>query len=409
MGRIVMHLDMDSYFASVEQQAWPALRGKPIGVTGKPLETTIIVTASKEGKKYGLKPGMPVWEARRLCPNLILVPGRASRYISTTKRFLAILKRYSPILEVYSIDEVFMDVTQEAPCYGGPLAMARAIKDEFREALGRCVTATIGIAPNKTFAKLVAKKNKPDGIGILREDDIPALLEETPVGDVCGIGPRIEKRLARVGIRTLADLGRTSADYLKKEFGVYGLFLKELGQGRDGSPIVPYTEVPPPKSVGHSKTLPPAIRDFKLALLVLRSLCDRVGRRLRKLGYAGRTVYFWFSLGTFGPYSGKQTTLAYPTDDGEEIYRICLSIREKMGVQPEAVFQIGVSVRNLVPKDGLPDYLLAADRKRERLNRAVDLIRDRFGEGAIVTADSLLLEPIPEHVGGFAQGEDLTF
>ncbi len=309
MGRIILHLDMDSYFASVEQQANPTLRGKPIGVTGKPHERSIVVAASREAKPYGVKSGMPIWEARRLCPRLILVPGRAARYIAVTKRFLSILKRYSPLLEVFSIDEVFMDVTQEARRYGGPLGMARAIKDEFHAAFGRYITATIGIAPNKTFAKLIAKMNKPDGIGILHEEDIPGLLPTIKVGAVCGIGPRIEARLAKVGIHTLADLGRAPSWYLKKEFGVYGLFLRELGHGRDGTPIVPYTEVPPPKSVGHSKTLPPTVREFELALLVLRSLCDQVGRRLRKLGYAGRTVYFGFRTSMFGPHFGKQMTL----------------------------------------------------------------------------------------------------
>lgn len=409
MARVILHLDMDSYFASVEQQANPKLRKKPIGVTGKPHEHTIVVAASREAKPCGVKSGMPVWEARRLCPKLILVAGDAARYIAVTKRFLSILKRYSPILEVFSIDEVFMDVTQEVQRYGGPLGMAQAIKDEFRDALGRYITATIGIAPNKTFAKLIAKRNKPDGIGMLREEDLPSLLEETPVGDVCGIGPRIEARLAKVGIHTLADLGRAPADYLRKEFGVYGLFLKELGHGRDGTPLVPYTEVPPPKSVGHSKTLPPAVRDFELALLVLHSLCDQVGRRLRKLGYVGRTVYFWFSLSAFGPYFGKQVTLSRPTDDGEEIYRACLNIYRRMEVNPRLVFQIGVSVRNLIARGELPGYLLPEDRRRQRLNRALDLIRDRFGEGAIVTADTLLYEPIPAHVGGYAQGEEWTF
>ena len=409
MERVILHLDMDSYFASVEQQANPRLRGKPIGVTGKPHEHTIVVAASREAKPCGVKSGMPVWEARHLCPKLILVPGNAARYIAVTNRFLSILKRYSPILEVFSIDEVFMDITQEARRYGGPLGMAQAIKDEFRDALEKYITATIGIAPNKTFAKLIAKRNKPDGVGVLREGDLPSLLEETPVGDVCGVGPRIEARLAKVGIRTLADLGRAPVGYLRKEFGVYGLFLKELGHGRDGTPLVPYTEVPPPKSVGHSKTLPPAVRDFELALLVLHSLCDQVGRRLRKLGYVARTVYFWFGVSASGPYFGKQATLSRATDDGDDIYRTCFNIYRKMGVKPESVFQIGVCARNLIGKNRLPGYLLGEDRKRDRLNRAVDLIRDRFGESAIVTGDTLLFEPIPAHVGGYAQGEEWTF
>ncbi len=409
MARIIMHLDMDSYFASVEQQANPSLRGIPIGVTGRPHESSIIVAASREAKRCGVKSAMPNWEALKLCPSLKLVSGRAERYIATTKRFLSILKRYTPLLEVFSIDEVFMDVTQEAQCYGDPVGMAHSIKEEFRETLGEYITATIGIASNKAFAKLVAKRNKPDGIGLLSDEEIPSLLAEIPVGEVCGIGRRIEERLKRVGIHTLADLGRTSDRYLKQEFGVYGLFLKEIGQGRDPTPVIPYTTAAPVKSVGHSKSLPPQLRSFDLALLVLRGLCDKVGRRMRKLGYVGRTVYFGFRLGSMGPHHGKQITLPFSTDDGETIYNACLAIQRKIPIHPESVSQVGVSVRNLTEKEGRSGYLLVEDRRRERLNETIDRIRDRFGERAIVTGETLLFDAIPEHVGGFSQGEEWEF
>ncbi len=409
MARIIMHLDMDSYFASVEQQANPTLRGIPIAVTGRPHESSIIVAASREAKRCGVKSAMPNWEALKLCPSLKLVSGKAERYIATTKRFLSILKRYTPLLEVFSIDEVFMDITQESRRYGGPLGMARLIKDEFREALGEYITATVGIAPNKAFAKLIANRNKPNGIGQLRDEEISSLLAEILIGDICGIGRRIEGRLNRVGIHTLADLGHTSERYLKQEFGVYGLFLKEIGQGRDPTPVIPYTTAAPVKSVGHSKSLPPQLRAFNLALLVLRGLCDKVGRRMRKLGYVGRTVYFHFRLGSMGPHHGKQITLPFSTDDGETIYNACLAIYRKIPVHPDSVSQVGVSVSNLTEKRGRSGYLLTKDQQRERLNSAVDRIRDRFGERAIVTGETLLFDVIPEHVGGFSQGKEWEF
>jgi len=409
MARIVLHIDMDSYFASVEQQADPALRGRAIGVTGKPQERSIVVAASREAKRFDITAGMPIWEARRRCPHLILVPGNAARYIATTKRFLSILKRYSGMLEVFSIDEVFMDITREAAAFGGPTAMARAIKSEFREQLGPCITGTFGIASNKTFAKLIAKRNKPDGIAQLHDEQIPELLRVTPTDAVCGIGPRIAKRLAKVGIRTLAELGAAPERYLRREFGVYGLFLHQIGHGRDLTPITPYTSAAPVKSVGHSKTLPPALRTFDDAFLVLRGLCDRVGRRMRQLGFVGRTVHLALRLGALGPYRAKQITLPLPTDDGETIYTACRTIHRRMGIQPETVFNVGVSVRNLVDRTRRPEFLLKEDRRRERLNRAVDRIRDRFGERAIVTGDTLLYAPLPEHVSGFSQGEEWTF
>jgi len=409
MARIIVHLDMDSYFASVEQQADPRLRGKPIAVTGKPQERSIVVAASREAKRRGVKSAMPIWEARRLCPSLQFVGGNASRYIAVTQRFLGILKNYTPQLEVFSIDEVFMDVTQEAVRYGGPMAMARSIQAEFRESLGSCITCTIGIAESRAFAKLIAKRHKPNGIGTLLPAQIPDLLQTTPVGEICGIGSRISARLQRVGIRTLAELGATPLEYLRKEFGVYGHFLHAVGQGKDPTPIIPYTVPAPVKSVGHSKTLPPELRPFPFACLVLRGLCDKVARRMRKLGFVGRTVYLGCRLGALGPHCGKQISLPFPTDDGETLYNACLNIHRKMPLPPEAVFNIGVSVRNLTDRKDLPNFLLEEDRKRAALNASIDCIRDRFGEKAIVTGETLLFDAIPEHVGGFASGEAWEF
>ena len=349
---------------------------------------------------------MPVWEALKACPDLVLVSGNPERYLSITKRFVEILKEYTALLEVYSVDEAFLDVTQEARKRGGPIRMAEEIRRRFREELGECITTTIGIASGKTFAKLIGSRHKPDGVGLLDDEEIPELLESTPVGDVWGIGPRIEARLKRVGIRTLRDLGSASERFLKREFGAYGLHFHEIGQGRDSTPLVPYTEVPPPKSVGHSKSLPPDLRDFPLALIVLRDLCDKVARRMRRLGYMGRTVHCGFRVGSIGPHYGKQTTLDLPSDDGETFYEACLVVLGKIPVKPDQVSNVGVSVGSLVPTDRTSYALLETDRRRERLNAAVDRIRDRFGEGSVRLATSLLVRPIPQHVGGFFMASD---
>jgi len=406
MSHVILHVDMDSYFASVEQQACPSLRGRPIGVTGRPTERSIVVAASREAKRHRVGTGMPVWEALKACPQLILVPGNPERYLSVTQRFVEILKEYTALLEIYSVDEAFLDVTQEAPKYGGAIAVGEEIRRRFREELGECITATVGIAAGKSFAKLIGARNKPDGIGRLDDEEMPELLESTPVGDVCGIGRRIEDRLHRAGIRTLKELGDASEAFLKREFGVYGLHLHEIGQGRDSTPLVPYMEVPPPKSVGHSKSLPPDLRDFRLALIVLRDLCDQVARRMRRLGYMGRTVHCGFRVGSIGPHYGKQTTLALPSDDGEAFYEACHVVLEKIPVKPERVSNIGVSVGNLVATDRTPHSLLETDRRRDRLNRAVDRIRDRYGDRSIRLGTSLLVRPIPQHVGGFFMASD---
>jgi len=409
MPRTILHLDMDSYFASVEQQANPSLRGLPIGITGKPIESTIIVTASREGKKFGLTAGMPVWEAKKLCPQLILYPGDGSKYLSLTQRFIDILKRYTPMIEVSSIDEVYMDITQEAPGYGGAIRFAQSIQRDFKRELGKYITATIGIADNKTFAKLIAKRYKPSGIGFLDPEELPELLATTKVAEICGIGRRIERRLSRLGIWTLAQLGECPLSILKNEFGVHGVFYKAVGLGQDPTPVVPYTEIPPPKSVGHSRTLPPDIRPRELALTVLRGLCDLTASRLRKHGYMARTVHCGFSLEVMSGHYGKQTTLALPTDDGASIYEACMRVLSLIPVQPEAMARIAVSTSNLVDEKGVPIPLLPEDQTRRRLNRAVDVIQSRFGNNAIQVAAAALPRKLPEHVGGFAETGSFDF
>lgn len=403
MPRIIFHLDMDSYFASVEQQCNPRLRGLPIGITGKPTERTIIVTASREGKRYGLKAGMPVWEAQKLCPRLLLVPGDGTRYMATTQRFLDILKRYTPLIEVSSIDEVYMDVTQEAPNHGGPILMAQSIQRAFHQELGTYITATIGIADNKAFAKLIGKRFKPNGIGWLDPEELPALLEETLVAEICGIGRRIERRLQRLGVRTLADLGRCPLSYLEQEFGIYGQFCKAVGLGQDPTPVVPYTVLPPPKSVGHSRTLPPDMRPRSLALTVLRGLCDLVAGRLRKYGFMARTVHCGFSREVMGGHHSKQVTLPAPSDDGAALFEACCRILSQIPVQPDSMARVHVSVSTLVPEKEVPVPLLEEDQKRRRLNRAVDLIQTRFGQDTIQVAAAALPRRLPDHVGGFAE------
>jgi DNA polymerase-4 len=399
-----MHLDMDSYFASVEQQAQPSLRGKLIGVTGKPTERSIVTAFSREAKRYPVYTGMPVWEAKKRCPRLILVPGHPEQYVEMTKRFLEILSGYTALLEVYSIDEVFMDISQEAERHGGAIAMAKEIQSRFLDVLGPCVTATMGISSRgKSFAKLIGKRNKPNGVGWLRDDAVDDLLKTTPIGELCGIGRHVEIRLKRLGIRTLADIGETPERLLRREFGVYGLFLRQIGLGHDPTPIVPYTDVPPPKSVGHSKSLPPEVRAFPLALIVLRDLCDKVGQRMRRLGFVGRTVHCGFRVGSTGPHHGKQVTLALPSDDGDVIYRACLSILDAIPVHPQEVAAIGVSVAGLIERSRTSETLFEEDRRKNRLNRAVDRIRTRYGDQAIRLGTSLLLKPLPPHVGGFIQ------
>ncbi|MCR4404833.1 MAG: DNA polymerase IV [Candidatus Acetothermia bacterium] len=406
-GRVIFLLDMDSYFASVEQQANPFLRGRPIIVSGRADIQTVVAAASREAKRWGIRSGMSTFEARRLCPRVEFLPGDPAKYLSITTRFLEILRRYTDLVEVFSIDEAFMDVTSIHRRYGGPIALAERIKGEIRRACGPCITCSIGIARNKLLAKLAAEMHKPDGLTWIKDEQIPEVLEKVSLTDVCGIGERIARRLNSMGIYRLSELGGCDEEWLVKEFGAYGKALKLIGQGRDPSPgVIPYYHQEEEKSVGHSLTLPYEWRTFERAKIVLYRLCEQVARRLRKGGHAGRTVSLWL---VSQDYEGvhKQYTLDVPTDDGELIFKTCLKISEMVEI-PKTVRAVGVSVSNLERAEALPQPLFAQGQRKERLLRVVDEINDEYGEMTLFQAVLLATKRMEPHVGKFGRTRELA-
>jgi DNA polymerase-4 len=407
MGTLIMHIDMDSYFASVEQQANPHLRGKPIVVSGRPDIHSVVAAASKEAKRYGIRSGMTTWEARKLCPDVIFVPGDPAKYETMTRRFLSILIRYTPMVEVYSIDEVFMDVTQQASRWGGPLVLARRIQTDFRRELGDWITCSIGIAPNKLLAKLAVEEAKPAGVRWLRPEEVPEVLEKTPVESVCGIGPRIARRLHHMGVWKLADLGRFPERYLRQAFGVYGTTLYLWGRGLDPTPLVPYWQEEEVKSVGHSHAIPKVLRHPEGARSVLLYLCERVGRRLRAKGLAGRVVHSGFRDAEMH-WHAKQKALETPTDDEERIFRVAVEICEELGGFPAETTLVGVRVAGLVPKEETPRPLLPWERRRERLLWALDRIKNRYGERAIWRGSVYACSMLTEATGGMGRQKELA-
>jgi DNA polymerase-4 len=402
-----MHIDMDSYFASVEQQANPHLRGKPIVVSGRPDIYSVVAAASKEAKRYGIRSGMATWEAKKFCPHVIFVPGGPDKYETMTRRFLSILIRYTPMVEVYSIDEVFMDISQEASRWGGPLALAERIQAEFREGLGEWITCSIGIAENKLLAKLAVEEAKPAGIRWIRPEEVPEILANTPVEKVCGIGPRIARRLHHMGCWKLSDLGRFPERYLRQAFGVYGTTLHLWGKGLDPTPLIPYWQEEEVKSVGHSHAIPKALRGPEGTRSVLLYLCDKVGRRLRAKGLSGRVIHFGFRDQKMH-WRAKQKALEEPTDDEARIFRVALAICEELGGFPEQTTLVGVRVAHLVPKVETPRPMLPEEARGERLSQALDRIRDRWGEGAIWRGSSYASKLLVEATGGMGRQKELA-
>ncbi|MGQ3683981.1 MAG: DNA polymerase IV [Candidatus Loosdrechtia sp.] len=376
--KIIMHIDMNAFFASVEQQVNPALRGKPVAVIGSN-ERTVVTTASYEARAYGVRTGMTKYEARRLCPHIILVPGDTGRYTDTCRRLVEIYRHYTPVVEVYSIDEAFLDIAGSLKLFGSVETIAKKIKTDISKKLGR-LTCSIGIAPNKLLAKLGSDMKKPDGLVIIRQEDIRKLMEYLPVKELCGIGRQLENHLAALGIKTCGELGRASAQTLKERFGVIGERLKLMAQGIDESPVIPVELEPDAKSVGHSMTLDTDISDRELLERHILQLSEMVGRRLRRGGYLGRTVALTLRYADFSTFTRRSTANIY-TNNSIDIFMAAKTILHTIRLQ-QPVRLIGISVYNLT-RNLTQIPLFRADRVKQAVARTMDEINDRYGDFCI--------------------------
>ncbi len=383
MSRIIVCVDMDAFFASVEQQDNPALKGKPIAVTGAG-ERTVITTSSYEARAYGVKTGMTVFDARKLCPHILLVVGNNQKYAQVCTRLVEICLRFTPDTEIYSIDEVFLDITGSHHLFSGPENLARAIKTTVKNEL--CLPCTVGIGPNLLIAKLASDLAKPDGLRWIDGETIPSVFEALPVKKLWGIGPRTEEKLARLGISTCGQLGRAPLALLTKKFGIIGEQLKAMGRGKLERPleIVP----PEPKSIGHSITLPKDIWKRGEMLPCLLALSERVGRRARRYGYKGRKITLTVRYPDFTTFT-RQITLPAPTNDTGEIYRSAVAIIDGIRLRA-SVRLLGISLSSL-GKDGNQMSLFQDPEqdKRAAMAKAMDAVNDKFGEHSITFASTI--------------------
>lgn len=400
--RTILHLDMNSYFATVEQQSNPFLRGKPICVAGKGSgERTICAAASIEAKKYGVKSGFGIWEAKKLCPNILVVQADYSKYQFISQKIFSIMESYTPLVEVFSIDEAFMDVTQVTTDTSkvSVRMIAEKIKARIQEEIGDYLKCSIGIASNKLLAKLASEMVKPDGLTLIRSQDIDKILAKTPIEDLCGVGRRLKIRLNNIGIQTAKDLGDFPEKSLIKLFGPHlGTLLHNMGKGQDDSPVLPYYQVPEEKSFGHSYTLPKDIMALQDAKKVLLKLSEKVGRRMRQKGFMGKTLHFYLRFFDFSGY-GQRVTLSIYINDGFAIYRVAEGLLERYkAIKP--IRMIGVSVSNVLHTNQISLPLLDEDIRKEKVLRTLDKINDKFGEftvfrGALVEIKDRI-ENIPD-------------
>ncbi len=391
--RIILHLDMNAYFASVEQQANPELRGKPIAVIGSN-GRTVITTASYEARKFGVKTGMAIWEAKRQCPQIILVVGDNRKYTHTSTQIFKMMLDYTPLVEVFSIDEAFLDVTHSLKIFGNPERIVHLLKAQIMESFG--LTCSVGIGPNKLLAKLASDMKKPDGLTIIRPDEVSQIINPLPIKDLCGIGSQMEKKLNLLGIKTIGDLGKFPVDILKRKFGINGLHLHDMGLGIDHSPVVPASDQDRVKSVGHSMTLKQDISRRQDILKYLLQLSEMVGRRARRYGVSGKTVHLYVRYADFYSSFGKQQTLGNPINQSGDIYKAAVDILDTVELQ-QPVRLLGIRLTNLRHQVAqLP--LFPQERRKSLMVTAMDAVNNRFGDFTVTFASLMDTEEKGSHV-----------
>ncbi|MCK4232993.1 DNA polymerase IV [candidate division WOR-3 bacterium] len=382
MKRIILHIDMNAFFASVEQQADPKLKGKPVIVgTGIGLRG-VVSTSSYEARPYGIKSGMPLREAIKLCPYATFIPVDPYKYESVSKKIMDIFFKYTPLVEVFSIDEAYLDVTGSLRIYGSVDKLVTKIKEDIKQEFG--VSCSAGMGPNKLLAKLASSMDKPDGFARIMEEDVPLLATKLLVSALCGIGPGLTKSLEKLNIITMKDLAECNEKILIERYGIIGRRLHLMSLGKDPSPVLPYFHYEDAKSMGHSITFGEDVSDFMKIKRTLLWLSERVGRRLRKAKMRGKKVTIGIRYGDFTSIGKGRSILQY-INDGYEIYRSALEIMKSF-IDPEREIRlVGVSVSRLVKGIYEPD-LFEDFEKKERLLHATDKINDRFGEFTVKRA-----------------------
>jgi DNA polymerase-4 len=385
--RAIAHIDMDAFYASVEQRDRPELRGRPVIVGADPKGRGVVSAASYEARVFGVRSAMPISKAARLCPDGIFVPVDMERYVAASRQIMAILDDFSPLVEPVSVDEAFVDLTGTTSLFGPAPDVVARIKQRIRSETG--LTASAGLAPNKFIAKVASDLEKPDGLVVVEAGGEAAFLAPLPIERLWGVGKATAKELAALGIATIGQLQRLPRVTLVARLGDHGAGLHELAFGRDDRPVEPWT---PPKSMGAETTFERDTNDRARLDTTLRSQAERVARELRAEGLAAARVTLKLRFADFRTLTRSHTT--DPTQDGLELYRrvAVLLAREPLG-QP--VRLIGVSASALTAEQtGQLGLLETSAVRRERLARAVDRITGRFGLDAIRPA-ALVRRPPP--------------
>ena len=380
--RTIIHVDMDAFFAAVEQRDNPALRGLPVLVGG--IHRGVVAAASYEARAFGIHSAMPMHTAMRRCPQAVVVPGRYRAYQAVSEEVFAVFHQFTPLVEGLSLDEAFLDVTGSRRLFGDGARIAATIRARIRARTG--LTASAGVAPNKFIAKIASDFRKPDGLVVVPPADVQAFLAPLPVSRIAGVGHVGEERLRRVGLRTLADVARMPRATMAGLLGDWGLQVQALAQGRDDRTVQPRGDN---KTISGETTLADDITDPEALKPVLLQQALRVATRMWKVPCCGRVVQVKLKYADFTQATRRQA-LDAPVSDPDSIYAAACALLPRFAIQGRGVRLAGVGMSDLKP--GLPPPMLFADptqAKRLRIESVRAALQERFGENTLTRATLL--------------------
>jgi len=381
-GRRIIHVDMDAFFAQVEQRDHPEYKNKPL-IVGGPLNRGVISTASYEARKYGLHSGMPLVTAKRLCPDGIYVPVDMEKYLRESGKIRNIFFQFTPLVEVVGCDEGFLDVTGCERLFGSALDIARKIKGKIYEQTN--LTSSAGIGPNKFLAKLASGLNKPNGLTIL--EDTPEMKEkirQLPVSFIWGVGRVTDRALLSYGIKTIGDLFNIPIETLKARFGEsMGQFMHDMSAGIDGREVIACGE---PKSMGREITFTKDIDEMQTLKAALLFLSQKISASLYSKGYRGKTLALKVRYSDFKTIT-RRVTFNSHTCAIFDIYKSSLKLLKELDLVRKKVRLVGISVSSLKQSSAFENLLFKEDeRKGEKLTAAIDKISEKFGDNKLIIA-----------------------
>ena len=387
--RAIALIDMNAFFASVEQRDFPSLLGQPVAITNG-MRGSCIITSSYEARGFGIRTGMRVREALRLCPHLVQRPARPKVYARVSRNIMHSITNICPDIEVFSVDEAFADLTSCQKLYGSPEEAARLLKQSVYRASG--ILCSLGLSGDKTTAKYAAKLNKPDGFTVIPPWRAKSALQHVPVTELCGIARGIGRFLSEHGVNYCGDMEKLPISVLSRRFGNLGRRIWYMCQGADPDPLHP--DVAAPKSIGHGKVMPPNTRSRDVLLTYLQHMCSKVGARMRRHEMEAKT--FWIGLRIEGGWLGSKSQLAEFSNDQQKIYQLGRRIID-LYWKGEGIHQIQVTA--LDPRPAAMQMDLFSTREDEnlhqQLNRAMDSINERYGELTLSPARLLNRSEMP--------------